>query len=90
LGWATVTHPFHPLRGQRFRILKIRRVAGREVLSLQDQQKGVFPLAREWTDQAPPSFGAAGPEAALVLEPSCLVQLAELIKILKQGVDDGH
>lgn len=71
-------------------MLKIRRVAGREVLSLQDEHRGVFPLAREWTDQAVPSMGTLGPELALVLEPSCLLQLVELIKILKQGVDDGQ
>ncbi|WP_420800209.1 DUF5372 family protein, partial [Paraburkholderia tagetis] len=27
LGWAEIRHPFHPLRGQRFSVLKARRVA---------------------------------------------------------------
>jgi hypothetical protein len=30
LGSAEVTHPFHPLHGQRFVVLKVRRVAGVE------------------------------------------------------------
>ncbi|MGH8336193.1 MAG: DUF5372 family protein, partial [Gammaproteobacteria bacterium] len=28
LGWAEVRHPFHPLKGQRFPVLKTRRVGG--------------------------------------------------------------
>ncbi|WP_200388060.1 DUF5372 family protein, partial [Thiocapsa imhoffii] len=28
LGWATITHPFHPLSGQRAEVLKIRRAGG--------------------------------------------------------------
>jgi hypothetical protein len=46
------THPFHPLKGQRFAILKIRRVAGREVLSLYDDKRGSLPFPSDWTDQA--------------------------------------
>ncbi|HXJ95558.1 MAG TPA: DUF5372 family protein, partial [Terriglobia bacterium] len=32
LGWAEISHPFHPLRGQRFEVLKKRRVAGVDTL----------------------------------------------------------
>src|SRR5436190_17916334 len=34
LGSAEITHPFHPRRGQRFVVLKVRRVSGVETLSL--------------------------------------------------------
>src|SRR4029450_3509842 len=40
LGSAEVTHPFHPLRGQRFVVLKVRRVAGVETLSLRHHDLG--------------------------------------------------
>src|SRR6516164_2506555 len=30
LGSAEITHPFHPLRGQRFVVLKVRTVSGVE------------------------------------------------------------
>jgi hypothetical protein len=40
LGWAVITHPFRPLSGQRFAILKVRKIAGQEVLSLYDQKRG--------------------------------------------------
>ena len=32
LGSAEVTHPFHPLRGHRFVVLKVRRISGVETL----------------------------------------------------------
>jgi hypothetical protein len=53
LGSAEVTHPFHPLRGQRFVVLKIRRVSGVETLSLRHVELGSFAVPREWTDWAP-------------------------------------
>src|SRR5260370_25885201 len=55
LGSAEVTHPFHPLRGHRFVVLKVRRVSGIEALSLRHSELGSFAMPREWTDSAPPT-----------------------------------
>jgi hypothetical protein len=55
LGWAEIRHPFHPLRGQRFEVLKKRRVAGFDTLILREREHGSFGIAREWTDWADPS-----------------------------------
>src|SRR5712692_2291908 len=55
LGWAEIRHPFHPLRGQRFEVLKKRRIAGVDTLILRECQRGSFSIAREWTDWADPS-----------------------------------
>jgi hypothetical protein len=55
LGWAEIRHPFHPLRGQRFEVLKKRRLAGVDTLILRECQRGSFSIAREWTDWADPS-----------------------------------
>jgi Family of unknown function (DUF5372) len=55
LGLAEVTHPFHPLRGHRFVVLKVRRVSGVETLSLRHSELGSFAMPREWTDWAPPN-----------------------------------
>jgi hypothetical protein len=52
LGWAEISHPFHPLRGQRFEVLKERRVAGVDTLILRELERGTFSVAREWTDWA--------------------------------------
>src|SRR5450631_3021105 len=50
LGWAEVRHPFHPLKGQRFSVLKKRRWAGKETLILGHPEHGSFGILREWTD----------------------------------------
>src|SRR5215831_8713338 len=53
LGSAEITHPFHPLRGRRFVVLKLRKVSGVETLSLRHTEMGSFAVPREWTDWAP-------------------------------------
>ena len=55
LGWAEISHPFHPLRGRRFEVLKKRRVAGVDTLILRELERGTFSVPREWTDWADPS-----------------------------------
>ena len=52
LGWVTVVHPYHPLRNQRFEVLKQRRVGGVETLIIQHAELGGFAVARSWTDWA--------------------------------------
>jgi hypothetical protein len=47
-------HPFHPLCGKRFPILKSRCVRGVECLVLKGSESGTFSVPREWTDQADP------------------------------------
>src|ERR1700747_2965638 len=55
LGWAEISHPFHPLRSRRFEVLKKRRVAGVDTLILRELERGTFSVPREWTDWADPS-----------------------------------
>ena len=81
LGWAEISHPFHPLKGQRFPVLKTRRVAGIDTLILGHVQRGSFGIAREWTDWgAPPS-----PEG--VETPACRFELGMLLDLIAL-VDD--
>jgi hypothetical protein len=80
LGWALITHPFHPLKGQRLAILKIRKVSGREVFSLYDEQKGSLPIPRDWTDQAVLSPEAGLIEPAPILDARCLFKLHDLVQ----------
>jgi hypothetical protein len=49
-----IMHPFHPLRGKRFAILKSRVVRGVECLVLKGSESGTFAVPRDWTDQARP------------------------------------
>jgi len=81
LGWAEIRHPFHPLRGQRFQVLKERHTAGIDTLLLRELDRGTFSIAREWTDWADPS-----PYCALGLSPRRLDvdSLFELAALLEQ------
>jgi Family of unknown function (DUF5372) len=82
LGWAEICHPFHPLRGQRFQVLKERRTGGIDTFLLRDPDHGTFSIAREWTDRAgPSSYGSLGlPPRRLDAE--ALFELAILLEQL--------
>lgn len=84
-----MTHPFHPLVGKRFLVLKTKKSASHEILSLFDEQTGVFGLPRDWTDLAPPLACDSSLESPLILDARNLLALSKLVKILKQGVDDA-
>jgi len=85
LGWAVITHHFHPLRGQRFEVLKNRKVAGIETLILRHPKKGSHALAREWTDWAIPATCDLIGHPHNKLDPVLLLELAELILHLNES-----
>src|SRR6266481_1378471 len=85
LGSAEVIHPFHPLRGQRFVVLKVRRVAGVETLSLRHHDLGSFAMAREWTDWAPPGAPAVSVGKSLMIDAFGLLSLTELVTSLTRN-----
>jgi hypothetical protein len=85
LGSAEVVHPFHPLRGQRFVVLRVRHVSGIETLSLRHADLGTFAMPREWTDWAPPSAQTFGGGVPLLVDAFGLAALAELIASLAKG-----
>jgi hypothetical protein len=82
LGSAEVVHPFHPLRGQRFIVLKIRRVSGVETLSLRHAEFGSFAMPREWTDWVPPGAEAPASTEPLFIDAFGLIALAEFAAAL--------
>jgi Family of unknown function (DUF5372) len=49
-----IVHPFHPLRGKQFAVLKSRVVRGVECFVLKGSESGTFAVPRDWTDQARP------------------------------------
>jgi hypothetical protein len=87
LGWAEIRHPFHPLRGQRFPVLKNRRVSGQETLILREPSRGSFAVPREWTDLADIDPSCKSPRR-LAIEP--LLQLVALVEDLSQGRGSGE
>ena len=78
MGWAIITHPFHPRRGERFRILKSRTCAGRPTLILEGGESGTFSVLRAWTDRAPPT-GATEGKGGPILAVAALLELAALL-----------
>jgi Family of unknown function (DUF5372) len=82
LGWAEIRHPFHPLRGQRFQVLKARRIAGIDTLLLRELDRGSFSIAREWTDWADPSPYCSVDLPPRRLDADSLFELAALLERL--------
>lgn len=77
-----ITHPFHPLRGQRFQLLKDKRHAEGRILLLRGTSRGTFGVPLDWTDRAPPS-------QTDLLEWGSLLQLADLIEHLQKVTEGG-
>jgi hypothetical protein len=50
-----ITHPYHPLHGQQFAVLNIRRTGGTDLLILREKAGGTFAVRRAWTDRAGPT-----------------------------------
>src|ERR1019366_9418182 len=78
-GWAEIVHPFHPLRGRRFEVLKKRRVAGVDTLILRELERGTLSVPREWTD-----WSDSSPYGSVTLPPHPLAadRLYELVALL--------
>ena len=78
-GSAEIRHPYHPLRGKRFPILKSRCVRGVDCLVLQGSESGTFSVARDWTDRAQPDAYRDANVAPCFLRVETLLQLLEII-----------
>jgi len=89
LGWAEICHPFHPLRGQRFEVLKKRRIAGVDTLILRECKRGSFSIAREWTDWADPSLYDPLDLPPQRLNADSLFELVTLLEQLTQAKQKG-
>ena len=82
LGWAVIRHPFHPLRGRRFEVLKKRRVAGVDTLIVREAEFGSIGISREWTDWAEPSMYEGLSCTPRRFEAESLFQLVTLVELL--------
>ena len=89
MGWAEIRHPFHPLRGQRFEVLKKRRVAGVDTLILRELERGSFSIAREWTDWADPPLSESPCFPPQRLEALALLELVTLVEAITKSKQIG-
>jgi len=55
LGFVVVTHPFHPLTGQRLEVLFAKRRAGATVLVCSGGPCGSVTLPESWTNRGEPA-----------------------------------
>jgi hypothetical protein len=82
LGWAEIRHPFHPRKGERFAVLRSRRIGGVDTVILRDGELGSFTVALEWTDLAAPSSMELVDGSTARLEVYALCDLVTLIDAL--------
>jgi hypothetical protein len=54
LGFVVITHPFHPLRGQRLAVLFVKRRGADRVLVCAGGVVERVTVARSWTDRGEP------------------------------------
>ena len=54
MGFVVVTHPFHPLTGQRMEVLLTKRRAGAVVFVCSGGLSGQVTLPEAWTDRGEP------------------------------------
>jgi hypothetical protein len=72
-------HPYHPLCGKYFPILKSRCVRGVECLVLQGSASGTFSVPLAWTDRARPNLYRDANVSPRLLKLETLLQIVELI-----------
>jgi len=75
-SFVTVTHPFHPLAGQRLRVLFERKLAGGLAVSCEGGPLGSVMVPLTWTDRGP-----SAADALLTYE--VLIDLAEAVSAVK-------
>lgn len=75
MEWVKITHPFHPFHGRHFKVLKTRKIQGKDTFILQDSLSGTFSILREWTDK---NSEYLQPTASIL----SIQKLLELIKLL--------
>ena len=73
-----MTHPFHPLRGQKFAVLKLRTVSGVATLSVRHPELGSFAIRGDWTDWSVVST----PPGSLKINAFGFAELAAIVESL--------
>ena len=83
-GYATITHPFHPLQGKRLKILSTRKQGKQDIFSLTAEGIGIIAVLRDWTDRADPSPYVDLLEQPPILSVEHLITLSDLFSDLDE------
>jgi hypothetical protein len=89
LGWAEITHPFHPRKGQRFQVVSVRRVRGVDSVALRRASGETFFVPREWTDRADPSPYSQLAIGPLLVDFEHLLAVVELLEAVMRSSRKG-
>jgi hypothetical protein len=81
-GSITITHPFHPLRGQTLKVLKTKKMNGTRIFSVLSGEE-IVAVRETWIQQDPFSNSLPSTTTLYAL-PSTLVELIELLKNIQQ------
>ncbi len=81
-----MTHPFHPLTGQRLPLLKRRVLDGTPMLQLQVGEDSVC-LPESWTDRAPMAEPVVTDAQPAIVTPETLRELLDLVAALQRTGD---
>jgi hypothetical protein len=77
----TVTHPFHPLRGQTFEVFAVRNNWGGDRVSYLDATGRLRTLPVEWTD-------VLGPDPVITIGAGRALFRADRLRQLRRLVDE--
>nr|WP_253308956.1 DUF5372 family protein [Rickettsia endosymbiont of Ceutorhynchus assimilis] len=88
MGYATITHPFHPWKGQSFKVLSTGKSDGRDILRVRVSIDDIKAIPRDWTDRADPDPYETLTNLSPVLSFSHLRELVELIRSSRGKKDD--
>jgi len=80
-----VTHPFHPLHGQEFRLATYRHNWSENRVYFHDRQGKLISLPAEWTDILPPDPFVVISAGRAAFRTSDLLELAALLGQLPGG-----
>ena len=77
--WVEVTHPFHPFRGQSFKMVRQRRLSGVDSVELKGPGLCNVTVPLEWTSLAVPSAYANEESLCCVAPFEKLDELAQFL-----------
>jgi hypothetical protein len=83
LGSVQVTHPFHPLRGQRFEVRNRKRWRGEDLFTVFPEGLAPLSIPRDWTDLRDPNAYDVAGIAQPPVNFEALDCVADLVEALK-------
>ena len=91
-SFVTVTHPYHPLRGQKLELANVPRRVNSELM-VRHPEGRCFRIPREWTDYNTPKADQSEESPAHSLDIKGLREIAKIISNIDSenlGLDKVH